>query len=355
VRERVGRFLRANALTSQRDAQAAVYSSQSGAVVLPDTGTGYRSPNDQPREAVSLDSCGITVIARPIVAVLAEMFRAPCGDRPHVSVLIGPAGSGRTTIVGELARTARQQGFVPIASPLVGPRYAEVCRGRSLFIIHRGTANGFSPFLRAMTMTPQPHVLLLAGEDEVRGVDTVAVGRIDPDVLMAALRPGVEQMDVQAIRAVRRAARHSRGLPGRFVQRLWPGPVIDREAARHSGPSRAAERASVYGWHGVANGDREAPDVASVASTWPAPGNSRPFAGVSKRRASSWQQAAMRLAFDTFDRLSAGWLVGRVGPTPPMARFRWPASFFTGVERGTRNRCSTRRRAMACVPAAIAC
>src|SRR4029077_16394006 len=130
VRERAGRFFRSNALTSQRDAQAAVYSSQSGAVGLPDTGTGYRSPIDPPREAVLLDTCGITVIARPIVAVLAEMFGAPCGDRPHVTVLIGPAGSGRTTIVGDLARTARQQGFVPIASPLVGSRYAELCRGR---------------------------------------------------------------------------------------------------------------------------------------------------------------------------------------------------------------------------------
>ena len=51
--------------------------------------------------------------------------------------------------------------------------------------------------------------------------------RIDPDALMAALRPDVERMDVQAIRAVRHAARHSRGLPGRFVQALWPGPITN--------------------------------------------------------------------------------------------------------------------------------
>jgi len=272
VRERAARFFRSNALITQHVAHACVYSAETRAVVLPDTGTGYRSPIDPPREAVSLDTCGMTVIARPIVAVLAEMFRAPCGDRPHVTALIGPAGSGRTTIVGELARTARQQGFVPIASPLVGSRFAEVCRGRSLFIIHRGTSNGFSPFLRAMTTTPQPHVLLLAGDDEVRGVDTVAVERIDPDMLMAALRPDVERMDLRAIRIVRQAARHSRGLPGRFVQALWPGPVTNRHAARHSSPSRAAERAPVYGWQGAVNGDLEATDAAAVASTWPAPG-----------------------------------------------------------------------------------
>jgi DNA-binding NtrC family response regulator len=272
VCERAGRFFRSNGLTTQLDAQTAVYSAQTGAVVLPDPGTGYRSPVDPCREAVSLDTCGISVIARPIVAVLAEMFRAPCGDRPHVTVLAGPAGSGRTTIVGELARTARQYGFVPIASPLVGSRHAEVCRGRSLFIIHRGTANGFSPFLRAMTTTPQPHVLLLAGGGEVRGVDTVAVERIDPDMLMAAVRPDVDQLDVRAVRAVRQAARHSRGLPGRFVQALWPDPVIDRQAASHSGRSRAAERASAYGWQGAASADLEATDAPSVASTWPAPG-----------------------------------------------------------------------------------
>ena len=273
VHERADRFFRSNALTPV-DEHAAVYAAEPGAVVLPDAGTGYRSPVDPSREAVSLDACGIAFIVRPIVAALAEMFRAPCGDRPHVTVLTGPGGSGRTTIVAELARTARQQGFVPIASPLVGSRYAEVCRGRSLFIIHRGAANGFSPFLRAMTATPQPHVLLIAGNDEVRGVDTVAVERIDADALMAAVRPDVERMDVQAVRAVRHAARHSRGLPGRFVQALWPGPIIDRDAAQHSatGPSRAAERASVYGWHGAASGDLDATDSAAVASAWPAPG-----------------------------------------------------------------------------------
>jgi len=274
ARERAVRFFTSNALTTPLDTRAAVYSAPSGAVVLPDTGTGYRSPADSPRERVPLDVCGIAIIARPIVAALAEMFRAPCGDRPHVTVLIGPAGSGRRTIVGELARTARQQGFVPIASPLVGSRYADACRGRSLFIIHRGTTNGFSPFLRAMTATPQPHVLLLAGDDEVRGVDTVAVERIDSDALTAALRPDVERLDVQAIRAVRHAARDARGLPGRFVQALWPGPTIDRDAARQSatGSSRAAERASVYGWHNASSGDLEATDAAAVASAWPAPG-----------------------------------------------------------------------------------
>ena len=111
VRERADRFFRSNALTARWTTHTAVYSAQTGAVVLPDTGTGYRSPVDPCCEAVSLNTCGISVIARPIVAALAEMFRAPCGDRPHVTVLVGPAGSGRTTIVGELARTAAPAGL----------------------------------------------------------------------------------------------------------------------------------------------------------------------------------------------------------------------------------------------------
>jgi hypothetical protein len=97
-----------------------------------------------------------------------------------------------------------------------------------------------------MTATPQPHVLLLAGDDEVRGVDTVAVERIDSDALTAALRPDVERLDVQAIRAVRHAARDARGLPGRFVQALWPGPTIDRDAARHVGDGFVARRGTGF-------------------------------------------------------------------------------------------------------------
>src|SRR4030095_9063924 len=61
ARERADRFFRSNALTPPLDAHAAVYSAQTGAVVLPDSGTGYRSPVDRSREAVSLDACGISV------------------------------------------------------------------------------------------------------------------------------------------------------------------------------------------------------------------------------------------------------------------------------------------------------
>src|SRR5439155_15667882 len=212
-------------------------------------GTGYRSESDPSREAATLDSCGIALVSRPVVAYLAEMFRPRCGVRANLTALSGPAGSGKTTIVGELARSARQQGFVPIASSLIGTRYAELCRGRSLFIIHGGSAHRFSAFLRAMTTTPQSHVLLIAGVDEVSGVDTVAAGRIDAGALIAALRPDVEDMDIRAARAARHAARQSKGLPGRFVDALWPGAVIHRDSRRRPmpAPSHAAERASGYG------------------------------------------------------------------------------------------------------------
>ena len=125
-----------------------------------------------------------------------------------------------------------------------------------------------------MTTTPQPHVLLLAGDDEVRGVDTVAVERIDPDTLMAALRPDVERMDVRAIRAVRQRGASLARTAGTVRASAMARSDHDRDAARHSatGPSRAAERASVYGWHGAASGDLDATDSAAVASTWPAPG-----------------------------------------------------------------------------------
>ena len=124
VRECAGRFFRSNALTTQLDAHTAVYSAETGVVVLPDTGTGYRSPVDPCCEAVSLNTCGISVIARPIVAVLAEMFRAPCFKRsPH------PTDSPLRPPITSTSHRCSASGIRTCSSWETKPASARRCRG----------------------------------------------------------------------------------------------------------------------------------------------------------------------------------------------------------------------------------
>ena len=247
IQTRADHFFRSSGLTASASGPGAVRIGSSGAVLLPDAGTGYRSDTGPTVEATPLDTAGLAIVARPEVAALAEMFHAPCGPRPHVAALWGPPRSGKTTIVCELARCARQQGFIPIASRLIGAPYADLWRGRSLFIVHdRDDTTGWSSFLQASMTAAQPHVLLLVGAKKARGVDGLALDRLDAESLIAAIRPETEFPDARIASFVRHAAHRARGLPGRFVQTLWPGSMLDRDgtSARRTSTSRAAERAA---------------------------------------------------------------------------------------------------------------
>jgi len=177
--------------------------------------------------------------------------------------------------VRELARTARMQGFVPIASRLIATRYAGVCRGRSLFIVHDcQSASGWSAFLKAALTSAQAHVLLLVGVDEARGIDGISLDRLGVDALVAAIRPAVEH-DARIARMARRAARHAHGIPGRFVRLLWPDMAVDDggRLLRRGSASLAAEGKATYG--GQDDGclaSVEEPARPSVPCSWPAPG-----------------------------------------------------------------------------------
>ena len=158
----------------------------------------------------------IRIIEQPTVAALAEMFHASVGGRPHVASLWGPRGAGKQVIAGELARIARLQGFVPVAARLLGSRQAELWRGRSLFVIaETADETAWCAFLSAAMTEPQPHVLLLVGEDECRSVSGIAVRRMPIDALVAAVRPPVVGGPLED--TVRRAAERAQGLPGRFA------------------------------------------------------------------------------------------------------------------------------------------
>ncbi|HYM22784.1 MAG TPA: sigma 54-interacting transcriptional regulator [Vicinamibacterales bacterium] len=213
------------------------------------------------------------------MAALAEMFDVIDQKRPSLASLWGPPGAGRRTIVAALARAARLKGFVPVASRLLGSRYASLWPGRSLFVIHDERAVAAAPwrgFLSATTRTPLPHALLLVGEQAWPSVDGIGLRPVAIDDLVRAVVPTVVGSRFED--RVRRCAVESHGRPGRFVRLLWPDWVIERAPDRRRGTLRAAEHPAIYGDERavevapaprVARGS-DAADDCSLG--WPSPG-----------------------------------------------------------------------------------
>ena len=215
--------------------------------------------------------CGLRIIEQPAVRALAEMFEAGAAGRPHVSALYGPCGAGKGLIAGDLARIARTKGYVPVAARLIASPQAELWRGRSLFVIADANDEGaWTAFLTTALTDPEPHVLLLVGEDECRSIGGVAVCPLAIDALVSAVQPSVLGGPLE--KTVRRAAERSRGLPGRFARLLWPEwnrVRVSAGTARRSRLPRVAEQTAVYG---VDEGTEEPFEAAPVPCAWPAPG-----------------------------------------------------------------------------------
>jgi len=222
-----------------------------------------------------MDARALAVIERPATAALVEMFHLATGSRPHLSALYGPRGSGRSTVVAQLARTARVNGLVPVAARFVRSRFAALWQGRSVFVIDDEEGEGWRALLETTSMNPQSHVLLVVGTSETRGMDGIALDRVSPDALAAAVQP--EPTDRRTIARIRRAAEESHGWPGRFARALWPRAGEERRAMarvsdRHC---RVAERPIAYGTADAVEtaepGDAALP-AGSGTATWPAPG-----------------------------------------------------------------------------------
>ena len=267
VVERVAAFLRACGLTTGGVSVDAVRSSPSGAVVLPDSATGYVEGAASPADSgsVALDMCGLVIRERRVAPALADLFDGTGGMQPRIAAIWGPPGAGTSTIVADVARVARLNGFVPVAVPL--DPFARLLRGRRLFLIAGQTAAGWRNLLDASLRSPRAHVLLFAGLEEVPRVEGIALERMSADALVSAVRPLRLPPDVA--RTVRRAAEEAEGLPGRFVRRLWRESVA-YGARPSSRPSvRAAEQTAVYG---VDETLRDADAALPAIGTWPAPG-----------------------------------------------------------------------------------
>jgi hypothetical protein len=109
---------------------------------------------------------------RRAVSTLAEMFHT--GQLGRMSAL-GVAGSGKRVVVRELARCARARfadRLAPDRLAVCGPGARTACSRR-----RRRRRRPRGAFLDA-ALGGQPHVFLVVGEDEVRSIGGVAIGRV---------------------------------------------------------------------------------------------------------------------------------------------------------------------------------
>ena len=258
-------FLRANALTEGSLSAQAARSRGGRAIVVPPGDAGYDAEPGSPPGDLTLAACGLALASRPAADAVAELFTHPGPARLRAVALWARPGSGLGTAIDALARTARLHGYVPVSSRFVASGVLELLAGRSLLVIDRvGASRGWRGLVDITLRLPGPHVLLLAGAEEIAHVPGLPLAPVAASALVEAIRP----RDVPAAvrRRVEAAARRSRGLPGTFVSLLWgedvrrQSPVsgfTSRDARPHRAPivrtgaigrtGRVAERSPAYG------------------------------------------------------------------------------------------------------------
>jgi hypothetical protein len=118
------------------------------------------------------------------------------------------------------------------------------------------------------------HVLLFAGRTEVARVAGAPLGMLSEDQLTASVEPS--GIDEGSRRRIADAAGRAHGLPGPFVERLWPrvGFIAPRTSIRprRGDANRVAESQPVYGGSGPvpAEGPEDAARPADAVVVWPA-------------------------------------------------------------------------------------
>ena len=264
-------FLRANAWSAGRAAASCLHQNRGRPVVVPDADAGFDVPEHGPGKNVpppvsSVSVVGMTEIARPSVTAVASMFSDQATRICRTIAVCGPSGSGRDTAVAALARSARLNGYVPMASPLLHRGLAPLLEGRSVALLVRGDYTaGWRALLLLSLVSHRSHVVVFVGLDKpcrVRAIPLESHSHITlaRSIVPANLAAGLNQR-------ITTAARRARGLPGRFEALVWGEPnmrVIDGGKT-----PRAAESVVQYGE------ERRAaiPDERVVGLLeWPSPG-----------------------------------------------------------------------------------
>ena len=263
-------FLSVRGLTASESEERGVLRYRSHPVVIPD----FTAASEVLGEAeLPLEACGLSIIEPPALSGLTELFRFQEESRPRIVALVGPSGSGKTTLVLELARAARLGGLIPVSIRLA--RQLELQDHRSLCLIDDDSCGTRWPTLLETSLRwPRPHVVIATASEEIRGVHSIAMVRVSPETLVAAVRP--RALSAAALRRVRMAAVKARGLPGRFARILWPERPLPAGRGYNvsSAPlSRVAEQATTYKVEALAGMAPVAVTAAPQERQWRASGD----------------------------------------------------------------------------------
>jgi DNA-binding NtrC family response regulator len=257
-------FLEACGLTIDGSQSGSVHRFGPRPVVAPSPGAGYPiATASGGHEVISVGNCGVLCVERPLTGAVAELFDQH-ETVPRAVGICGAAGAGKTTLVRQLARAGRLQGYVPISARLVDTPIADALEGRSLLIIDDDGIVGARSLLEAAIRWPGRHVLLTTSRDAIGG-SAVVLNRIPPGAFVAAVLP----LGLADTPAVRQAAVRANGVPGIFIE-LLHGRRTERKGGTRPA-ARVAEHTPVYGDDST-NVIHTRAATSPAGTTWPAPG-----------------------------------------------------------------------------------
>ena len=239
----IGRtFLGACGLTATLN-RGLVHDWRGRAVWIPDGSSGYETAAAAcGQKAHDLDVCGLKLVPRQAVDTVADFLADPGRHHPRAIALRTSPGAGVTTAIGDLARIARLNGYVPLCLAWARGSILGRLEGRTLLLI--GTddaAMAWRALVECSVRSPRPHRLLMATADRVDSLPVARLEAIPVDALVGAIRPAIVPSHIT--NRVARAALQARGRPAVFARLLWGLPVETRETKARS---KAAEGLSHY-------------------------------------------------------------------------------------------------------------
>jgi DNA-binding NtrC family response regulator len=253
-------FLRACGLTASdelRPDRRAV----SSLGLIPREDEGYPCEEQAPADGrFALDNCGIVLVERSAVTAIAELFgpgRLQGG--PQVVCVWGASGTGKTSVVRELARAARLDGMVPMDVRLLASSFASVLEGRTAFLIDEKGSAWRRGLLDAVVRSARAHVVVCTALEDPRDIAGIGLSALPASALVGSIRPSC----VATSPRLRRIAERANGNPRQFIRQLQgaryhPGRTRIRVA-------RVAERAPAYG----AADENGWPAVPQESTRWP--------------------------------------------------------------------------------------